>query len=1384
MRHSMSPSTRRAPRRDARARRSGQALLLAVLLMVFAALIGSTFITVVALNMDQTAAGEQRQAAANAAEAGMKAIGYQIEANGTSWRPEHISPPPAPRDPEYSYYYTAQDIARGYARTTAHPYFTDWDNDGIFYTDANPDYDDDWLALEDAKATSGASAFVKFPDPRLEQFTGSHSYMADVSIARNSDGDKEGMLRITAVGLSANDPNIFVKKVGYQGTPQNNGPFAWNLFCTNWDYQKTTPGVLSAKLGAAAAVGDNTLTVNSTAGFEPGRLITIQKGDVTTGGVFEQQIISEVSSSTQIRLKGTLANSYSIVAPVPTIRLVNSLVNDPTGSNDTTLPRLFDADTFGGTAQPQDDILMQIRPVTAGFLSNSDVTFRGKSQYGWLASSKLLAAGLVISNPTIAQATLYDGATYNMPASVGAGQIGSFAPTAPQSRVKDNPNSGGDVEVPLTPGRDVTPLTPPDLANFSILLEKTKYQVGGFYGWGPGLYINNPDDVEKVYDNGALRALKVYEMHRLWEGKSFKGTGTGSGNAGTPDATGGIPNGAINHRLSFPRLGNPTNTPPANVIDAYTYPLDVKDANFSLEQKGIRGWVSPSEYRARGTEIVFNGDSALVTLEDRSETARNVPDSTKSWRMPDGSLLPAPLGDKTYSMQMDYPGITMTRTFGGGTPVTTNQKFNGVIYTEGNVRVRGLIGNKDITIVSMGNIYIEGNLTRGGTGRVALLARKNVVLNPTQFVARVRGAQDRDIADRVANKDTAVPATITNVSPGSAIQVLTVNSPNSITIASSTTPDPLGPLAPFRVGDYVRIGNDPMWHVVSGLDTTTNALLFATNVTGVNTGDRVRLLSDPRIESGINVNLFPAVTGAPPTGAPAGVVDERRIPEWFYRIADNADGDTLARDVRLDGITTSDTYGISTMGAGEYRPGVSLEWQQAPSPPPGLTNLPSDYDVRVKDTGDTQQKFSITGATPFDVTPGLPLNDVVSPAGYSGDAVETLEAWRTALDGHQSTVGNPNKWRLYYGAFTPPTYSGHPEPNFAPQTVGDWNRIPARFMARWVPTTALGNPYGLIDTVVKSGRDYGEAARLPLSVSAAISWIPSSVTTTDLHPFTDPASGSTLKKIIGSAWHPTDSALLPTATYDVALFNTDDVESSRADFYCYETATDTLRQQWTRPLSYSLGVPNLTSTAGYNNVVMISRNPVADNDTDADRAMLPPLRLAGLVKVEKDDFSPPGSGTRNYNPIEVKVEATVFAQEGSWFVVPAYTQYNPDLDHNGGVSADEEGLATQMRRLNYKVRFIGTITQNFTPLVETDYDDEESPYELNTSAIYSRGPVGEWMDAAAFPSRIGNAGTKGLGQQWQSVSYEFDTTLVPTKGLLPYNTTLLLPPSPDVSYAG
>jgi hypothetical protein len=92
-------------------------------------------------------------------------------------------------------------------------------------------------------------------------------------------------------------------------------------------------------------------------------------------------------------------------------------------------------------------------------------------------------------------------------------------------------------------------------------------------------------------------------------------------------------------------------------------------------------------------------------------------------------------------------------------PGTVSSDGDYVIYAEGNIRIRGVVGGRDaegdnyvrhLTVVSNGTIYVDGNLLRDnfgpndqgrGESSIALLARDYVAVNTTQFLSPLNTAQ-------------------------------------------------------------------------------------------------------------------------------------------------------------------------------------------------------------------------------------------------------------------------------------------------------------------------------------------------------------------------------------------------------------------------------------------------------------------------------------------------------------------------------------------------------------------------------------------------------------------------------------------------------------------
>ncbi|MBV9471261.1 MAG: hypothetical protein JOZ57_18630 [Abitibacteriaceae bacterium] len=132
------------------------------------------------------------------------------------------------------------------------------------------------------------------------------------------------------------------------------------------------------------------------------------------------------------------------------------------------------------------------------------------------------------------------------------------------------------------------------------------------------------------------------------------------------------------------------------------------------------------------------------------------------------------------------------------------------------------------------------------------------------------------------------------------------------------------------------------------------------------------------------------------------------------------------------------------------------------------------------------------------------------------------------------------------------------------------------------------------------------------------------------------------------------------------------------------------------------------------------------------------------------------------------VQATIMAQEGSWFVIPM--PLVPRFDVNGdGNTTDAQDLAaaTRFRRLNYQVFVLGNIAQNHSPTTDADYDLEQDPDGR------PEGAMRLWVDSLSYPHDIDSAGN---GQNWRTITYAADP--------IPANNNLYLPVTPDIAYTG
>jgi hypothetical protein len=205
----------------------------------------------------------------------------------------------------------------------------------------------------------------------------------------------------------------------------------------------------------------------------------------------------------------------------------------------------------------------------------------------------------------------------------------------------------------------------------------------GRYGWGRGVYIDNTDDRQP--DSETL--FGGYTAAKDWM--------------------------KPNNNMSSYWQG-PYYVPPGVVITLNPYDTDGdKQADITITRTDIKTRTRDSQY---GRKTIWY------------DAAGN------------------PMTEKGSTITIPYPQGTQTITYKNG---DTEESFtidrNGVIYAEGNVRIRGMLSKgKQLTVVSGGIIYIEGNVLKyrdsdsgevDRTSAIALLAKDYICVNTTQFVS-------------------------------------------------------------------------------------------------------------------------------------------------------------------------------------------------------------------------------------------------------------------------------------------------------------------------------------------------------------------------------------------------------------------------------------------------------------------------------------------------------------------------------------------------------------------------------------------------------------------------------------------------------------------------
>ena len=1193
-------------------RRGGQALILAVFIMLFAALLSSTFLVLVASNTQTVGRSIDKTAARRAADEGAQRARVLMAAssNADFWQPEAepslfnsatLKPtdlPPDANDATYDQYWTPLDKAMGWALT-------------LKYQSA--DVAGRLQELQKFKE-SGGRVFVKVPDPRA-----SHQptrYLIESRLLRDNmdevtdGGDKKFMLRVTSIGLSPQNPEVWARQVLYKSTNFNGATFSYAHFVSNYDFGKDggKGGFASTRLSADVPTGTTTIALTaldtfSANVFAPGQALMLSDG---VGDPFTSLIARRDGVSVTLKT----ATPRAFAAANTTAALAATLTSGLDALNDTGTATALSPNAFN-----QKTLAPQHFEVNAGAGAANDASNAAGTLYG---NGSFYNLGLKVgeraefkARPPHARSwgtySTYSGqnaltvtgpldrsganlSLYNVLNSAPGAANGAMTPPALEAaqnkyfRLSLSP--GGAMQVdkylpevdPLVAPRPVTP----------AVVDIAQYQARAQNG---GQFIANAGDFEKV--NGV--ALSDPQLQRLWQRKSFAAS---NGNINYTGGTGAIGAGTSGMRLSWPRPG----------VDSYAFPMSAG----SLEQRGVRGWISPWEFLPRGALLELRDNQLYLTLDALGDA---------------GAIDPAKqLASGQYSGPLPVPA-------------------NGIICASGNLRVRGNWNGRALTIVSGHNIYIEGALTSDAPGKIALLAKHNVTLNPTQFLARPDGLTDRSLA--------ATPVAIAAQGNG------------SVTLAPGNS-------GRFKIGDKIALTNSNSWGKVTKISGDT--LTFAGNLGQSGPNAQLRQMTDPAVvmvdASGKVVTDASAVSYAYALG---------KNSDNLYRIAlnDGAGASVglrqAAERVELTLASLSKKDKIEVRIKADHNGNGQVDYNGSQSDP----KKPEMWMWGTIDKKAEEKKGAFLYNL-HNLTEGVGTGHALAGEGDGKATLSQLQQQLLLAREHEDDTVSP--WALTLPASSAP--------------VNPYGAVPMRRLAQFEVT----------------GAPKGSQFKLPLTTSVGLFW-------------DDPAlaGNATPALFYGSFWGPvaTESQQNRPEALDMV----------KAEYYGKTP-------QWRAMIPQA--------NAGASALFSLQRDVAGDPDALLPRSYIAGWHLEG------------GNGTTGAPVYSPRIQATIYAQSGSWFVIPMPAQ---------AIDDPTNPQAGRWRRSFYKVAVEGDIAQGFTPSAGEDYDNESDPDGQSV------GATKRWLDSLAYPTALGTGGAAG---NWATISYAARP--------LPLNHDLALPTTANVLY--
>lgn len=1291
-----------------RARRRGQALLLAVLIMIFAALLSAAFIGVVAVNLSQTARQSDKNIALASARAGLKQVNRQLTygAKGDRWDPKSLIP--AANTLDYQFYYSEFDEAQGWA-----------------------------------------GSFAKFPDPRAGANGGPH-YMAKIErvpltlLPTHPEFDYIGALKITVIGFSPEDPTAYERIIAYKGGVQRAPVGRAIRVVSNFDFN--TKRTLIARFAGTANTGvtgpDFKLDVSDATGdfskLARPFAITLSKPNATnvTESTARTAVVTNVSGTgpnftfdlaepltatptltedTRIELAANLGGSLGIdsdnrpvtLTPEPfatRLSFTDQSSNYPFQNNQVDGVRVNGGLVWSGNIDSFD-----LRAPSAAF---------GTTTVTGIPGDPVLVPGIIQASGTIAPDQTANPIALNIrdvvpPAvptpydvlkasdSTGVFAAGAVKNANREELVNDGWNRIKGVATATTTTRSVPDFQPPVIDSGEALdryrnLARYSNPVGNFsgsigavnggalYGYGQGIYIDNTLDKEMIYDTTLSvprrREMNQTELTRMW-----------LSNLATGDTT-------VNDYL---RISDPIpNTDP-------------NFANASLEQKHIRGWVGHDEFRARGVEIELSDNRVIITRDARTDAVPDGSSDAQVWKAP-GAGTPVP---GRFTEVLPWPA-------------------NGVIFAEGNVRIKGNATrvNNSLTVVSMGNIYIEDSLSADNDAnaatptsrRILLLAKKNVVMNPTRVMARPDAFTRAD-----GNQNLAA-------GPGQVLKVIEGLS--------------------FKVGDLVQ-------------QVTGTTVTFRGYVTAI---------ADDSLT--VDVSIGGTVNGGQlittPTATDTRVASTTWAGKSFASSQITSGDDVIQRRVTAPAVTTNTRIAFNhratrvnavrvatetPTGNANYTGDIHFTNNAALiSPDPGAVPY-IDHAKSVTGQADNKFHFWFTGpdAGGPEEFPG-PVPAI--PATKADADLITLSSLTGDMNGIEHNDGNPDPLARVSWKYNTSFSTGYGNlPFYYLASVGNRQDFPG-----------TGFVADLRKSINPHSTPAGVAYDIPLatSINFRLNGAPAAVSNESWN-----ASLSTYDSTAQFGFNPQFVNVNPAIPAN-------DILTGDQSFYQPDSVQSTLDSRQ----------PALN--AGVNGFVL---QPFSGLPTLTAPAAYPSYLLLGS---KLEDVALNNSVVTNIGPAyKFDVRAYVYAQNGSWFVIPTptfderlrgdltqtfldldgddtadpgeYLDVNnsggfdagdyADLNRNGSPDSFEQVAMLRYSRYNYEINFNGAIAENQTVLV-------------NDFGTKAKGAVATWMDRLATVTY--DRAASPTTAAYDRIKYVFDPSLA--QGSLDNEDGFLLPQTDEL----